>query len=218
MNFLSFIYPNICRYCGVYLFKDAAFCSSCEAQIEPVPQDFLSVGSVRVAIHAVSAYKDPLRKLVLQKSFSDRYASTQLGQIMCDRAMRLGPQSFDLIIPIPLHWTRYAKRGFNQSHEMGMVLSRGLGVPLVDVLRRCKRTKFQSQLSGQERQKNIRGAFLVRKKHKNGVESLIQDKHILFVDDLYTTGATLKNAILPLMDYKPRLISAIVACRVTKID
>jgi ComF family protein len=222
---ISFLYPSFCRFCGLHIKKDSIFCTSCDSKITPTPSITINLNkNFSCKIYAASDYKDPLKKLILRKNssrfvFADRLASRQLGNIIYQKVVALesgwGSRfTFDLIIPVPLHWTRYAKRGFNQSHEMAKVLGKKLGIPVIRLLKRTRSTLFQSKLSFDLRQKNLQKVFVVRKKYINNLDNIIKHKRILFVDDLYTTGATIKNVIRPILRYNPGTISVFVACRV----
>jgi ComF family protein len=91
----------------------------------------------------------------------------------------------DLIIPVPLHWRRLLMRRFNQSALLGFSLSRSLAVPCVPTaLKRTRYTTPQMRLPRAQRLKNVRNAFAVPD------AGLIADKHVLLVDDVVTTGAT----------------------------
>lgn len=166
-----------------------------------------------MSVHAISAYISPVRDLILKKKYSDRLASRQLGQLLCEKTIIL-EKSFDLLIPVPLHWTRYARRGFNQAEEMACVLGKRMGVPVKNLVARKKRTVYQSLLSHDERQKNVEAIFKIKRRYKDIFDMMVYDKNILLVDDLCTTGATLKNVAQPILIARPRSITAVVASRV----
>jgi ComF family protein len=95
---------------------------------------------------------------------------------------------FELILSVPLHPRRLRQRGFNQSLLLARRVSHTHSIPLdFTALRRTRHTEPQTQLSGPERQKNIRGAFEVRRPEG------IAEKHILLIDDVFTTGATVQE-------------------------
>jgi ComF family protein len=95
---------------------------------------------------------------------------------------------FDLMLAVPLHPQRLRQRGFNQSILLARRLSRTHSIPLdLKSLQRTRQTQPQTHLSGSERQKNIRGAFEVRK------PEVISGKHVLLIDDVFTTGATVQE-------------------------
>ncbi len=93
----------------------------------------------------------------------------------------------DLIVPVPLHYLRLVRRGFNQSVWLGAALGRATGVPMaVDALRRVRATPIQGGLSADGRRRNVQGAFKLR-----GARSKrIAGRRIVLVDDVFTTGAT----------------------------
>lgn len=92
----------------------------------------------------------------------------------------------DLVVPVPLHWTRRWARGYNQSEIIGRVLADAFGADFGgDVLVRMRKTRTQTHLSLLEKTVNVAGAFAVRDMGRlNGF------RHILLVDDVFTTGST----------------------------
>ncbi|MGN0191220.1 MAG: ComF family protein [Candidatus Cryptobacteroides sp.] len=100
----------------------------------------------------------------------------------------------DAVVPVPLHWTRRLTRGYNQAEIIASEISRELDVPVLpDLLRRTRRTHSQTSLEVPEKMSNVSGAFEVNP--KANLESL---RHVLLVDDVFTTGATLSNCFRPL--------------------
>lgn len=95
----------------------------------------------------------------------------------------------DLVVPVPLHWTRKIKRGYNQADVIAKEVARCLGVRLdTKALKRTRRTGSQVRLTDQERERNVSGAFKVRR-----TESFAGVRHVLLVDDVFTTGATIAS-------------------------
>lgn len=94
----------------------------------------------------------------------------------------------DLVMPVPLHPNRLRDRGFNQSEKIAKHLCKKLGIPLeTKALIRIKDTHTQRALSKKDRKLNMEGVFDVPKLKK----SMIKDKNIILIDDIYTTGATI---------------------------
>jgi ComF family protein len=95
----------------------------------------------------------------------------------------------DAIVPVPLHWWRRWKRGYNQSQALAFGLGQGLGVPcLPAALRRVRYTAYQTHQEPTQRKVNVRDAFAPRDRAR------LRGKHILLVDDVLTTGATAHEA------------------------
>jgi len=114
-------------------------------------------------------------------------------------------------VPIPLHFTRFASRGFNQAQEIARVLSQKSDKNIAPILKRTKITKRQSKLTQEGRSENVKHAFSLR---ASDTISQYTGKHLLLVDDLMTTGSTLTAAAKKLRELQPRAITAVVACRV----
>jgi ComF family protein len=114
---------------------------------------------------------------------------------------------FDLISPVPLHWTRRISRGYNQSALLARQISSISKIKYKKALYRNKYTQSQAKLSGSERRKNINNAFSVADSR------LIKDKRILLVDDVFTTGSTLRSAAKELLKANPKSVSILVLAR-----
>lgn len=130
---------------------------------------------------------------------SGRFFARMLGERMASASWF---DDIDVVIPVPLYWTRRWNRGYNQAEVIARELAATMNVSVrTDVLRRSRRTGTQTRLSGEAKALNVTGAFSVRPKAfpKGNVP-----KHILLVDDTFTTGATLYacrcalRAVLPL--------------------
>jgi ComF family protein len=133
-----------------------------------------------------------------------------MGQLLWEMTS-LPHLDYDVIVPIPLHWTRYAWRGFNQAHEIARVISKNKKVPITYLIKRQKQTVYQSAIPSTARIENVKDAFVLN----DAYAKHYKDKHILLVDDLMTTGSTLRSAAKILLKLKPRKITVAVVCRVT---
>jgi len=90
-----------------------------------------------------------------------------------------------LIVPVPLHWRRENWRGFNQAETVGKMLEKLSGLDFLQLLKRKRMTKPQTKLSKKARGDNVKKAFRVR-------VGVIVPKRVLLVDDVWTTGETMK--------------------------
>ncbi|MGZ6255362.1 MAG: ComF family protein [Candidatus Chromulinivorax sp.] len=209
--FTYLLAPPFCLHCKQSLQLRSTFCKECQLLILPIVPFDLYIGSKTiVTVFAMSAYKDPLRALILSKHQGNETNIKMLADVMATSAV-LERLDFDMVTFIPLHWTRYAARGFNQAEIIANTIGKATGKPVMQLLKRSKRTQFQARLAGQQRQANVQDAFAVYQKNKN----YIGGKKILLVDDLFTTGATVQAAAKILMEHDPVDIKVFVACRVT---
>ena len=113
-----------------------------------------------------------------------------------------------ILIPIPLHSSRERQRGYNQSKLLAEILSDKLRINLVDGLKRTKRTKPQAQArKSYDREKNVKDCFEVIN------EDRIKDRNILLVDDVFTSGATINEAVKVLKNAGARKIIALVIAK-----
>jgi len=116
---------------------------------------------------------------------------------------------FDLVLPVPLHPKRLRQRGFNQSLLLARRISRRRSIPLdFTALLRIHHTQPQTRLSGPERQKNIRGAFVVERPER------VTGKKILLIDDVFTTGATVQECSKVLLQAGASQVDVLTLARV----
>ena len=214
-NFVkNLVYPQFCFYCKDFLQDKSVFCKTCYEAIKPVVTTTVEVTKkYKVKVFAISEYKFPVRSLVLAKGGSDIVASRKLGELAWELTY-IKNAEFDFIVPIPLHWKRYAERGYNQAHQMANIISKKSGKPVVNLLKRVKSTQRQSELSPHNRILNVVDAFELNLKVFKKNKHEYKNKKILIVDDLLTTGSTIKSATRVLIELKPEGVLAIVACRV----
>ncbi len=210
-SLLNMVVPRFCNNCGCWLTERTILCAPCTDVINPVVSKELFITSTAsMHVYAVSDYAYPLKSLILAKSHGNRVASMHLGHLLWQMST-ISTMDFDIIVPIPLHWTRYAYRGYNQAEVLAQVLARYSKKPVVNLLKRTKRTIFQSKLPLKQRAENVKNVFKmvsVTDHHD------YYGKKILLVDDLMTTGSTFKYAARELLALKPASIAGVVACRV----
>lgn len=202
------IAPAFCVHCYTFLSEDLFLCNSCQTSIIPiVTRDLFITDAYQAKVFAISNYKEPLRSLTLAKQYGNRLASKQLGQLLWQKT-DLHAVDFDCIVPVPLHWTRYAWRWFNQADVIAQELSKASGKPVIHLLKRNRNTGYQAGLSREKRLKNLCQAFTLLDQTK-----AYKGKKILLVDDVMTTGTTLKTCARELIKVAPEKIFIAVACR-----
>ncbi len=135
------------------------------------------------AVYCYGSYDGLLREWIhLYKYSRIKPLARPLGRLLA-AAVPL-EEKFDAIVPVPLHWLRRWRRGFNQSEILARGLGRHLQVPVVFALRRTRSTQVQAGLSNTARRQNVAQAFRSRRRHS------VAGKRILLVDDVMTTGST----------------------------
>ncbi len=112
-----------------------------------------------------------------------------------------------VVVPVPLHWTRWLSRGYNQAAAIARPLAKDLGLPVVHALVRRRPTPAQSRLQRAARRKNLRDAFRARRSAR------VRGRHVLLVDDIVTTGATLEAAARCLGRAGAAAVTAVTAAR-----
>jgi ComF family protein len=158
-------------------------------------------------VHAAFAYAAPLDRLLPRFKFHrDLAAGALLSQLMAEAVASL-PRP-DAVIPVPLHRSRLRRRGYDQALELARPLARSLDLPLRDgLLRRVRRTAPQSELNALARRRNLKNAFAVK-------PDTPLPAHVVLIDDVMTTGATLHAAADALKRAGVHRIDAWVCARV----
>jgi ComF family protein len=135
---------------------------------------------------ALFRYEEPARYLIRALKFHNCHPCARLlGDLLADALADIGDKP-ELILPVPLHPSRYRERGHNQSLEIARVLSRCLYIPLdFSSFARVKATQSQTELKAEERRRNVKKAFALVKP--------IHARHVAILDDVMTTGATVNE-------------------------
>jgi len=179
---IRWIEPPLCTLCGVpFLSREIENhpCGAC-----------LTRGKYFTMARAVGYYEGPLREAIHRWKYEEKsYLTLFFGEKLAEGFCRYwDPQSFDLIIPVPLHSKRLRERGFNQALLLVKELGRRTRIPYSKrLLQKRILTPPQVNLSGGEREKGVRGSFHIQRDEE------IEGKSILLVDDVYTTGATVNE-------------------------
>lgn len=155
--------------------------------------------------HTLAAYifvsESPLQSVIHAMKYNDMI---KLGSHLGASLSYLVPNEVNVIIPIPLHRTRLAERGYNQAEIIAKAISVGSNTKVVRAVKRIRPTPSQTNLSLPKRIENMRGAFALTQSATG-----IKDKHILIVDDVMTTGSTLASVAETLLEAKPKSISTL---------
>ena len=199
------IVPPLCPRCGLPQASPpigdprGTLCGRCQAS--PIRLD---------GLRAYAIHDGPLRKAIHAFKYEDlRGLAALLGQLMEDGWTRLAPHDLELdaIVPVPLHRSRQRQRGYNQAALLARELGQRLQIPVIeDAIVRSKATAPQVDLNAQARRANVRDAFRCEGNSLSG-------KHVLLVDDVCTSGATLESACLAL---RGAGVSSVWACTLTR--
>jgi ComF family protein len=139
------------------------------------------------AVYSYGSYEGTLRLLVhLFKYGGVTPLARTFGQFMVHALPR--ETSFDVIVPMPLHWFKQWQRGFNQADLLAREVGKKWRVPVRNVMRRQKATRSQAGLTNAKRRANVSGAFRIAFRNKG--HRPLDGMRVLLVDDVVTTGAT----------------------------
>lgn len=171
---------GFCPRCGTLFgsgHEPPALCPECIHN--PPPWD-------RLLFHGI--YDDALRRSIISFKYKNSLGRTRILTELAVTAFRRGAERTpDCVIPVPLHTRRLVWRGFNQSLEIANALGRSLKVPVEKTaLKRVRHTPPQTRLGMRQRRENIKGAFQANRDRITG-------RTVLLVDDVYTTGATIRE-------------------------
>ncbi len=169
------------------------FCSACQAAI-PVPPPVVEPDSPLVERRATAEFGGAVQKAIHALKYKgQRSYAEPLGQRLAAELARAAWQP-TLIVAIPLHESRLRTRGYNQSALLAQALSRQARLPFEPTaIRRLRDTPPQVGLGARERLTNVSGAF-------SAEERIVQDQHVVIVDDVCTTGATLHECARALLE------------------
>jgi ComF family protein len=187
---IDWLLPPVCVGCGLLLRgrSDGELCRTCAATSTPFPPQLQYADG----IWAVAPYEGPLAQALLRlKLHGDLAAAGPLGRWL-SRSAAWQTSPVDAVVPVPLHARRRLTRGFDQV-ELLLAHARrrdplAAGPILRGVLRRQRSTPSQTRLAARDRAANVRDAFVVVQ------ASAVAGRTVLLVDDVTTTGATLRAA------------------------
>jgi ComF family protein len=115
----------------------------------------------------------------------------------------------DLIVPVPLHWSRKWKRGYNQAEILAQGIAMEMRIPVrTDLLRRIRRTATQTRLGIEAKGANVAGAFCANIKKPDTIKGV---RHVILIDDVFTTGSTMTECFMALRQVLPKDVRISVA-------
>ena len=140
-------------------------------------------------------YVDPVDRFLCGLKYREQFPFARFAAgVMTDHALNTRQKSPDIICPVPMTAKTLRKRGFNQSAFIGQLIAWKLAIPLSsNLILKTRETAHQSDLKAKERQNNLKGAFECKRQ--------VRGKHIVIVDDVLTTGATVNEVSKTLKKY-----------------
>ena len=182
---------DLCSACAADLAHNRLCCPRCALPLQtpaPLCGECLKREPPFAAASAPFVYGHPLDLLMTRLKFGRSLAAGRVLSELWIAALREAlPPLPALLIPVPLHAGRLRERGYNQALELAKPLARAFAIPLrSDALLRIRATPAQSNLDAKTRRQNLRGAFAI-------VDNVALPAHVAVVDDVMTTGATLRE-------------------------
>lgn len=230
---IDILLPRTCIVCGERLFRDELhICLECRADLpltyfwkqdhnpmsdrfnEVIQKDLEARNDPRREDYALSAAlflyqsEGPFRLIPYNIKYKGNIkAGEYFGRMLGNRLKNeMTWKDADLIIPVPLHWSRQFRRGYNQAEAIASGVASAMGIPVrTDILVRRKRTKTQTKLDIEEKSKNVADAFEVKTLEVPKV------RHLIIVDDVFTTGSTVGACFTALRSVLPAEVRISVA-------
>ena len=190
----SLLLPPRCILCGSRGQPSLDLCDSCEHSLPPADPVVRTGPAPLRTSFAPFEYGHPLDHLVQALKYRGQLAAGRvLGRLLGDRAAAMGlARDADVLVPAPLHRSRHATRGFNQSAEIARWASRPVGLPVDPRLAERRRaTRPQVGLRLPDREANVRGAFVAA--------AGVSGRRVVVIDDVTTTGSTLQELAVALI-------------------
>lgn len=186
---LNLLFPARCLLCGTVVPAGKSFCRDCAKELPETPfQRRISLpgaGAEGFRIVSPLSYAGGFRKTLYRYKFrGERALAKPLGQLMAE-AVRKSGESFEAVRWVPITKNKTRQRGYDQSELLAKSVAKALGAPCLPLLEKMRETETQHELSRKKRAQNVKNAY--------GAASGTAGKEVLLVDDIVTTGSTLKE-------------------------
>lgn len=203
-SILHLFFPTRCPVCGEFIGAMDRFCTSCSDKLKEFDENFTIDGAD--SFTAVYEYDDTAKKVVfLLKDGTCGNAAYALGGALAEKlkALKMSEKA-DIIVPTPMYRKDIFKRSYNQSLLIAREISRQLNIPVEkNAVFKIRRTQAQKDLDSLKRSLNLKGAF-------SADSSKLKGKRVLIVDDICTTGSTLRELTAVIL--KSGAVSVHCAC------
>jgi competence protein ComFC len=207
LNFLFSIELCICCYKK----SNEIVCTNCLDQFKKtIPIKFYFLEN-KIYIYSLTSYEGKIKKILHSKYYKNENPYFFFGEKMADYFLKYNLKA-DYIIPIPQHFIKKCIRQFNQSETLAKKISKNTNIPLINAINVKKYYKPQNKIKIEDRTENIKNVFIKSKNIEN-----LNNKTLCIVDDIYTTGSTIKEAIKTLKIKNSNIIILVIA-RCSKIN
>ncbi len=192
-NFLDYIFPQFCLACKK---EGNIFCTDCLNKLNILPlqkNPWPEESFVFDECHICLDYHDVMVKKLIKKYKYGYFENLAIpiAEVYIKKIQQMNLAKDFILSNIPLHKSKKRKRGFDQTELIAKKIAQGTNIPYYDLLKRQRPTKTQAQLDKKQRQKNMAQAFII---NENTDYNQLQNKTIILIDDIATTGTTLNEA------------------------
>ncbi len=217
---LHLLFPHVCTGCGSdILSENSILCMRCidampETNFElhaGNPVEKLFWGRIKLTAGTAQFYftKESLMQHLMHqfKYKGNKELGLQLGRLMGEQLIKSGNYNVDALVPLPLFPAKEKRRGYNQATILCKGMSEVMNIPVLEkIVTRPEHTETQTKKGRIERWKNVEGKFVVAD------ANAIQNKHLLLVDDVVTTGATLESCGVAILNASNVKLSIAALC------
>lgn len=220
-SMLDIVYPNNCTICSTNLNNNESFlCLNCKYDLPYIEQSQFNKESLqkifwgRVHVQRIFALLNyqkgnQTQKVLHQLKYHKKTKlATHFGEMIGELIKTT--EKYAYLIPVPLHPKKEKMRGFNQSTVIANGMYKTTKIPIIEkVIKRTEYNKSQTNFSKYDRWDNVRSIFSVVK------PKLLENKHVILIDDVLTTGATIEACVRELLKVKGCEVSiAVLAARI----
>ena len=211
---INLIYPQTCGICGKL--NPNSLCKKCEINLKKHKDINIIKNGEEIEnkyfneLMYIFKYEGQIRKLILDYKFNEKsyIYLTFVNFLLKNEKIFENIKKYDTIIPVPISKKRQKTRGYNQSLLIAKEIAQQTNLELTnDCLIKTKNIIEQSKLNKEDRQQNIQGVYELKNK------KLIENKKILLVDDIYTTGSTVNECSKILKQGNPKKIGILVLAK-----